>query len=132
MADNLVKLMDETGYRQLINMLISIKSSQQEDVEKCISVWQPKTRYEKDKVVLVINDTTYSEYVCKATHVSGEMFDETYWTLVSCVDFEGYTEEELLAMLNLSQEELDNLQNLINNDEVQPDHVWSSSKVYAE
>ena len=38
MADNLVKLMDETGYRQLINMLISIKSSQQEDVEKCISM----------------------------------------------------------------------------------------------
>lgn len=33
MADNLVKLMDETGYRQLINMLISIKSSQQENVE---------------------------------------------------------------------------------------------------
>ena len=34
MADNLVKLMDETGYRQLINMLISIKSSHQEEVEK--------------------------------------------------------------------------------------------------
>ena len=82
MADKLVKLMDETGYRQLINMLISIKSSQQEEVEKCISVWQPRTMYQKDKVVLVINDDTYSEYVCKATHESGETFDETYWTLV--------------------------------------------------
>lgn len=132
MADNLVKLMDETGYRQLINMLISIKSSQQEDAEKCISVWQPNTMYQKDKVVLVVNNNTYSEYICKATHVSAEMFDEAYWTLVSCVEFEGYTEEELLAMLNLSQEELNNLQNLINNDEVQNNHVWSSSKVYAE
>ena len=59
MADKLVKLMDETGYRQLINMLISIKSSQQEDVDKCISIWQPNTMYQKDKVVLVINNTTY-------------------------------------------------------------------------
>ena len=94
MADNLVKLMDETGYRQLINMLISIKSSQQENVDKCISVWQPKTVYQKDKVVLVVNDDTYSEYVCKATHESGETFDETYWTLVSCVNLEGYVEED--------------------------------------
>ena len=132
MADNLVKLMDETGYRQLINMLISIKSSQQENVEKCISIWQPETRYEKDKVVLVINDTTYSEYVCKATHVSGETFDETYWTLVSCVDFEGYTEEELLAMLNLSETELQNLQNILNDDEISTHTTHSSSKIYAE
>ena len=132
MADNLVKLMDENGYRQLINMLISIKSSQQENAEKCISVWQPSTMYQKDKVVLVVNNTTYSEYICKATHMSGETFDETYWTLVSCVDFEGYTEEELLAMLNLTQEELDNLQNILNDDEIQTDHAWSSSKVYTE
>ena len=132
MADNLVKLMDENGYRQLINMLISIKSSQQENAEKCISVWQPNTMYQKDKVVLVVNDNTYSEYICKATHMSAETFDETYWTLVSCVDFEGYTEEELLAMLNLTQEELDNLQNILNDDEIQTDHAWSSSKVYTE
>ena len=132
MADNLVKLMDENGYRQLINMLISIKSSQQENAEKCISVWQPNTMYQKDKVVLVVNDTTYSEYICKATHMSAETFDETYWTLVSCVDFEGYTEEELLAMLNLTQEELDSLQNILNDDEIQTDHAWSSSKVYTE
>ena len=127
MADNLVKLMDETGYRQLINMLISIKSSQQEDVEKCISVWQPSTMYQKDKVVLVVNDDTYSEYICKATHVSGETFDETYWTLVSCVEFEGYTEEELLAMLNLSETELQNLQNILNDDEISTHTTHSSS-----
>ena len=132
MADNLVKLMDETGYRQLINMLISIKSSQQEDVDKCISIWQPNTMYQKDKVVLVINNTTYSEYICKATHVSGETFDETYWTLVSCVDFEGYTEEELLAMLNLSETELQNLQNILNDDEISTHTTHSSSKIYAE
>ena len=33
MEDNLVKLMDESSYRHLINILISIRSYQQEDAE---------------------------------------------------------------------------------------------------
>ena len=134
MEDNLVKLMDESGYRHLINILISIRSSQQENAEKCISIWKPKTQYLKEKTVLVLNDDSYSEYVCETPHVSSDNFenDKSHWKPISCIEFEGYTEEQLREWLGLSDEELETLSNIINDAEVQTNHAWSSSKIYAE
>ena len=134
MEDNLVKLMDESGYRHLINILMSIRSSQQENVEKCISIWQPSTQYLKEKTVLVLDGNSYSEYVCEMLHVSSDNFenDKSYWKPISCVEFEGYTEEQLREWLGLSDEELETLSNIINDAEVQTNHAWSSSKIYAE
>lgn len=134
MEDNLVKLMDESGYRHLINILISIRSSQQENAEKCISIWKPKTQYLKEKTVLVLNGDSYSEYVCETPHVSSDNFenDKSHWKPISCIEFEGYTEEQLREWLGLSDEELETLSNIINDAEVQTNHAWSSSKIYAE
>lgn len=124
----------EKNIRRIINLILAIKNSQVSEIEKCISIWKPTTQYLKEKTVLVLNDDSYSEYVCETPHVSSDNFenDKSHWKPISCIEFEGYTEEQLREWLGLSDEELETLSNIINDAEVQTNHAWSSSKIYAE
>ena len=97
-----------------------------------LSFWQPNTEYKVNDSCLYKNTDYYSLYICTADHTSADTFVSAYWETIDGTEFEGYTEDELLAMLNLSQDELQNLQNLLQDNVISTTSTFSSSKIYAE
>lgn len=47
-------------------------------------------------------------------------------------ELELYKKEDIEALIGLTEEEINNLQSLLNDENISVDHVWSSSKIYTE
>ena len=81
---------------------------------KGIDFWQPNTDYKISDLCLYKEKNYYSVYICVTEHTSTDTFVSAYWETIDGTEFEGYTEDEILAMLNLSQDELIKLCKVIN------------------
>ena len=97
---------------------------------KGIDFWQPNTEYKLNDLCLYKETNYYSVYICVTEHTSADAFVSAYWETIDGTEFEGYTEDEILAMLNLSQDELITLQSLIDDTEITTLKTWSSSNTY--
>lgn len=102
--------------------------------DKIYSIWKPNKKYFVENVVLYKdpNDGSYTEYICKTEHISESTFDITKWEELKFVEFEDYTEEEILEMLGMNNVNLEELQSIIKDDQISLNSTFSSSKIYAE
>lgn len=102
--------------------------------DKIYSIWKPNKKYFVENVVLYKdpNDGSYTEYICKTEHISESTFDITKWEELKFVEFEDYTEEEILEMLGMGNVNLEELQSIIKDGQISLNSTFSSSKIYTE
>ena len=95
--------------------------------DKCIAPWKAGETYQKDVSLVIYNGYIYS---CSVTNKDA-VFTESHWTKLAD-SFDELSVEDVKAMLNLSQEELDNLQSLIDDTTITTTKTNSSSKIYMD
>ena len=119
------KILSEENIRKIIMLGISLKDIATNIQDKCLEEYNPDKNYLKDSYF------THNGYLYKAkTVITGEFNEnkvEKIGDELSLIDL-----QTIKNMINLSDEEIANLQSLILDSSIELSHVWSSSKTYTE
>lgn len=121
------KLPSEQNLRLLSSLIVSIANKQSSLEDKCIAPWKADETYQKDVSYVSYNGYIY---ICSVTN-QDSVFTESHWIKLSD-DITELSKSDVEAMLNLSQEELDNLQKLLKDDQITTTSTHSSSKIYSD
>ena len=121
------KLPSEQNLRLLSSLVISLANKTSSVEDKCITPWKAGETYQKDVSLVIYNGYIYS---CAVTNKDA-VFTESHWTKLAD-NFDELSVEDVKAMLNLSQEELDNLQKLLKDDQITTTSTFSSSKIFSD
>ena len=120
------KYATEDNFRKIISILTGMMSSVDKVASQCLTDYDDTGRvYQRGTI------TIYDGYVWEAKTVASGTFDKSKWTKLS----DELTEldvDTIKSYLNLSQEELDNLQNLIDDAQITLTKTHSSSKIYMD
>jgi hypothetical protein len=73
----------------------------------------------------------YNNYLYKCLYTTTGDFDESKWQLIGD-DLDLVTKADIEAMLGLTQEELDTLQNILNDSQITLSTTFSSSKIFSD
>ena len=121
------KLPSEQNLRLLSSLVISLANKTSSVEDKCISPWKAGETYQKDVSFVVHNGYIYS---CSVTNKDA-VFTESHWMKLAD-SFDEISVDTVKSWLNLSQEELDNLQSLIDDTAITTTKTNSSSKIYMD
>ena len=119
------KMMSESNYKRLVNILVGLMASQSTIESQCLFPYDETKTYSKNMICLYQNHL----YLCKAATTG--VFNPNAWELQD----DSFTELDLdtiKSYLNLSQQDLDNLQNLIDDAQITLTKTYSSSKIYMD
>ena len=120
------KLPSEQNLRLLSSLIISLANKVDSTSEKCINPFTPNTAYAKGSYVTHDNYIYESKIACNDAD-----WVESHWVRLSDT-IEELTVNDVKAMLNLSSEELANLQSLIDDTAITTTKTNSSSKIYMD
>ena len=120
------KLPSEQNLRLLSSLIISLANKVDSTSEKCINPFTPNTAYAKGSYVTHDNYIYESKIACNDAD-----WVESHWVRLSDT-IEELTVNDVKAMLNLSSEELANLQSLIDDTTITTTKTNSSSKIYMD
>lgn len=121
------KIPSESNLRLLSSLIVSLANKQSSLEDKCIAPWKADETYQKD--ISYVSHNGYV-YICSVTN-QDSVFTESHWTKLAD-DITELSKSDVEAMLNLSQEELDNLQKLLKDDQITTTSTFSSSKIYSD
>ena len=121
------KLPSEQNLRLLSSLVISLANKTSSVEDKCIAPWKAGETYQKDVSLVIYNGYIYS---CLVTNKDA-VFTESHWMKLAD-SFDELTVNDVKAMLNLSSEELANLQSLIDDTTITTTKTNSSSKIYMD
>lgn len=124
MADK-IKMASESNLRLIISMLRGLMTDTQSIAEQCINEYDPDRIYAKDRIVL--HDNKF--YLSKTTTTG--TWNDNAWTLLAD-DFKELTVDEVKALINLSEEEIQSIQNILKDDAISTNYTHSSSKIYSD
>ena len=120
------KMMSEDNYRRLVSILTGMMSSVNETASQCLTDYDDTGRvYQRGNI------TIYDGYVWEAKTVAQGAFDESKWTKLSD-EFTELDVDTIKGFLNLTPEQITNLQTLIDDTTITTTKTNSSSKIYMD
>ena len=120
------KNFSEDNMRRIINLIIGISSQTSQLQDQCL------TDYDETRVYSAGNITIYDGYIWEAKTVATGTWDSSKWTKIGTDDITEIDLDTVKSWLNLSSEELDNLQKLLKDDQITTTSTFSSSKIYSD
>ena len=121
------KLPSEQNLRLLSSLVISLANKTSSVEDKCITPWKAGETYQKDVSFVVYNGYIYS---CTVTNKDA-VFTESHWMKLAD-SFNELSVDDVKAFLNLTPEQLANLQSLIDDTAITTTKTNSSSKIYMD
>ena len=121
------KLLSDSNLRLLSNLIISLSNTTTSVQERCVEPYEDGKVYQAG-VSLVLKDSEL--YFCKVTNQDAT-WTPSHWELIG-KDITEIDLDTVKSWLNLSQEELDNLQSLIDDTAITTTKTNSSSKIYMD
>ena len=119
------KIPSAENLRLLSSLILSLSSKQGTIENKLINNWVASTAYIKDESFVIYDELLY---VCKISNAD-DTFDKNKWTCLSPV-IEELTKSDIEALVNLTPEQITNLQSLIDDTSISVTHTNSSSHIY--
>lgn len=119
------KIPSTENLRLLSSLILSLSSKQGAIENKLINNWVASTAYIKDESFVIYDELLY---VCKISNAD-DTFDKNKWTCLSPV-IEELTKADIEALVNLTPEQITNLQSLIDDTSISTTHTNSSSHIY--
>lgn len=119
------KIPSAENLRLLSSLILSLSSKQGAIENKLINNWVASTAYIKDESFVIYDELLY---VCKISNAD-DTFDKNKWTCLSPVISE-LTKADIEALINLTPEQITNLQSLIDDTSISTTHTNSSSHIY--
>ena len=122
------KSFSEQNMRKIINLIIGLQSSVNEASSQCLRNYidDGSRTYSKNEICI------HDGYIWEALTVTQGAWDSSKWTKIGTDEFTELDLDTIKSYLNLSQDELDNLQNLIDDSQITLTKTHSSSKIYAD
>ena len=124
---NQMKYFSSDNMRLLSSLILSLSSKQSTMENKLIDYWVPSTAYIKDESMVIYDDAIQ---ICKISNAD-DTFNQNKWLKLS-PEIDELSKSDVKAMLNLSQEEIDNLQKLLKDDQITTTSTFSSSKIFSD
>ena len=119
------KIASAENLRLLSSLILSLSSKQGAIENKLINNWVASTAYIKDESFVIYDELLY---VCKISNAD-DTFDKNKWTCLSPTISE-LTKSDIEALVNLTPEQITNLQSLIDDTSISTTHTNSSSHIY--
>jgi hypothetical protein len=123
------KSLSEANIKQLINILIGICGTNSDDIEtlkeQCIVDFNENTIYKKNDIVI------YSNKLYRARTSYSGAWDESKFILMNDT-FTELSIDDIKGFLELTTEELETISKIIDDNVIQLDKSWSSSKIYMD
>ena len=122
------KSFSEQNMRKIINLIIGLQSSVNEASAQCLRNYidDGSRTYSKNEICI------HDGYIWEALTVTQGAWDESKWTKIGTDDITELDLDTIKSYLNLSQQDLDNLQNLIDDAQITLTKTHSSSKIYMD
>ena len=121
------KLPSEQNLRLLSSLIVSLANKQSSLEDKCIAPWKADETYQKD--ISYVSHNGYV-YICSVTN-QDSTFTESHWTKLAD-EFTELDVDTIKSYLNLTQEQITNLQSLIDDTTITTTKTNSSSKIYMD
>ena len=119
------KIPSAENLRLIAQLCISLANKQSSLEDRCIAPWKSGEVYQKD-----ISYVSYNGYLYFCTVSNSDTdFVESHWTKLSDTISE-LTKTDIEALVNLTPEQITNLQSLIDDTSISTTHTNSSSHIY--
>ena len=119
------KIPSAENLRLIAQLCISLANKQSSLEDRCIAPWKSGEVYQKD-----ISYVSYNNYLYFCTVSNSDTdFVESHWTKLSDTISE-LTKSDIEALVNLTHEQIANLQSLIDDTSISTTHTNSSSHIY--
>ena len=119
------KIPSAENLRLIAQLCISLANKQSSLEDRCIAPWKSGEVYQKD-----ISYVSYNNYLYFCTVSNSDTdFVESHWTKLSDTISE-LTKSDIEALVNLTPEQITNLQSLIDDTSISTTHTNSSSHIY--
>lgn len=119
------KIPSAENLRLIAQLCISLANKQSSLEDRCIAPWKSGEVYQKD-----ISYVSYNNYLYFCTVSNSDTdFVESHWTKLSDTISE-LTKTDIEALVNLTPEQITNLQSLIDDTSISTTHTNSSSHIY--
>lgn len=119
------KIPSAENLRLIAQLCISLANKQSSLEDRCIAPWKSGEVYQKD-----ISYVSYNNYLYFCTVSNSDIdFVESHWTKLSDTISE-LTKADIEALINLTPEQITNLQSLIDDTSISTTHTNSSSHIY--
>ena len=119
------KIPSAENLRLIAQLCISLANKQSSLEDRCIAPWKSGEVYQKD-----ISYVSYNNYLYFCTVSNSDTdFVESHWTKLSDTISE-LTKADIEALVNLTPEQITNLQSLIDDASISTTHTNSSSHIY--
>lgn len=119
------KIPSAENLRLIAQLCISLANKQSSLEDRCIAPWRSGEVYQKD-----ISYVSYNNYLYFCTVSNSDTdFVESHWTKLSDTISE-LTKADIEALVNLTPEQITNLQSLIDDTSISTTHTNSSSHIY--
>ena len=119
------KIPSAENLRLLSSLILSLSSKQGAIENKLINNWVASTAYIKDESFVIYDELLY---VCKISNAD-DTFDKNKWICLSPT-IEELTKTDIEALVNLTSEQITNLQSLIDDTSISTTRTNSSSHIY--
>ena len=120
------KNFSEDNMRRIINLIIGISSQTSQLQDQCL------TDYDETRVYSAGNITIYDGYIWEAKTVATGTWDSSKWTKIGTDDITELDLDTIKSYLNLTPEQITNLQSLIDDTAITTTKTNSSSKIYMD
>ena len=119
------KIPSAENLRLIAQLCISLANKQSSLEDRCIAPWKSGEVYQKD-----ISYVSHDDYLYFCTVSNSDTdFVESHWTKLSDTISE-ITKADIEALVNLTPEQITNLQSLIDDTSISTTHTNSSSHIY--
>ena len=119
------KIPSAENLRLIAQLCISLANKQSSLEDRCIAPWKSGEVYQKD--ISYVSHDGYI-YLCSVSNNDTD-FTESHWTKLSDTILE-LTKSDIEALVNLTPEQIANLQSLIDDTSISTTHTNSSSHIY--
>ena len=119
------KIPSAENLRLIAQLCISLANKQSSLEDRCIAPWKSGEVYQKD--ISYVSHDGYI-YLCSVSNNDTD-FTESHWTKLSDTISE-LTKSDIEALVNLTPEQITNLQSLIDDTSISTTHTNSSSHIY--
>lgn len=119
------KIPSAENLRLIAQLCISLANKQSSLEDRCIAPWKSGEIYQKD--ISYVSHDGYI-YLCSVSNNDTD-FTESHWTKLSDTISE-ITKSDIEALVNLTPEQITNLQSLIDDTSISTTHTNSSSHIY--
>lgn len=119
------KIPSAENLRLIAQLCISLANKQSSLEDRCIAPWRSGEIYQKD--ISYVSHDGYI-YLCSVSNNDTD-FTESHWTKLSDTISE-FTKADIEALVNLTPEQITNLQSLIDDTSISTTHTNSSSHIY--